>query len=122
MSKKSNVHPDYYKTAGRDRQDDAAAGRLAQAIAAKPTSQQHPDRMTKGLYFERRQPTRPLTAESPADRAQKETSSRAKTAKKPPAGKPATRKASASRRATPRKPASTGRKKSGTAARPAKKR
>jgi hypothetical protein len=44
---KNNVHPDHYKVAGRDRQDDAAAARQARAMAAKTSSQQRPDRMPK---------------------------------------------------------------------------
>lgn len=53
---KSNVHPDHYKVAGRDRQDDAAAARQARAIAAKPPSRERPDRMSKGPYFQRPEP------------------------------------------------------------------
>jgi hypothetical protein len=53
---KNNVHPDHYKTAGRDRQDDAAAARQARAVAAKTSSQQRPDRMAKGPYFQRPEP------------------------------------------------------------------
>jgi hypothetical protein len=53
VSKKSNVHPDYYKTAGRDRQDDAAAARLVRAIAAKVSSRERPDRVSMGPYFQR---------------------------------------------------------------------
>lgn len=59
MSKKSNVHPDHYKTDGRDRPDDAARARLNRAIAAKVTSQQRPDRMGREFYFERPEPARP---------------------------------------------------------------
>ena len=44
---KNNVHPDYYKTAGRDRQDDAAAARQARSVAAKASSRERPDRMPK---------------------------------------------------------------------------
>jgi hypothetical protein len=57
MSKKSNVHPDYYKTAGRDRQDDAAAARQARSVAAKASSRERPDRMSKGPYFQRAETT-----------------------------------------------------------------
>lgn len=134
MSKKSNVHPDYYKTAGRDRPDDAASARFARAISAKAASQPRPDRMTKGLYFERPEPAGPASAGRPADPAQKETKKSdmrkasagrsADPAQKETSKKSGTRKASAPRRtATTRKAASTGRKKSGPApARPTKKR
>ncbi len=143
MSKKSNVHPDYYKTAGRDRPDDAARARLNRAIAAKSTSQQHPDRMGK-LYFERPEPEPGSEfAEAPEARAQK-TSSRAGATKKAAAKKTAPSRRSAPRKAAPTRKtastrktssgrkaastrkvtgaASTRRKKSGTSARPAKKR
>jgi hypothetical protein len=53
---KSNVHPDHYKVAGRDRQDDAAAARQARAVAAKPSSRERPDRMGKKPYFQRPEP------------------------------------------------------------------
>lgn len=36
MSKKSNVHTDYYKTAGRDRPDDAARERMKQRPPERP--------------------------------------------------------------------------------------
>ena len=101
MSKKSNVHPDYYKTAGRDRQDDAAAARQARAMA-KTSSRERPDRMGKAFYFER---PAPAPAGRPGERAQKESPSRAGSA-----GKVGARKASAPRRtATPKKTASTRR-------------
>ncbi len=60
---KNNVHPDHYKVGGRDRQDDAAAPRQARAMAAKASSGEHPDRMSKGLYFQRPEPaqTSPAT-------------------------------------------------------------
>ena len=94
---KSNVHPDHYKVGGRDRQDDAAAARLARAKAAKPLSQQRPDRMTKEPWFERpkaTKPARPATAAGrPASRAPNK--SRAAAAK----AKPAARKKAARRRA-----------------------
>lgn len=48
---KINVHPDHYKTAGRDRQDDAAAARQARSIAAKASSRNRPDRMSKAPEF-----------------------------------------------------------------------
>jgi hypothetical protein len=74
MSKKSNVHPDYYKTAGRDRQDDAAATRQARAIAAKPTSRERPDLMSKGPYFRSPEPAagaRQSPPKAPASRSRK---------------------------------------------------
>lgn len=123
MSKKSNVHPDYYKTAGRDRQDDAAAARQARAIAAKPSSQERPDRMGKGFYFERPEPPTTASAAPTAEgRSQKRTSSRAGAAKK--SGTRKTTRATATRRtAAPRKATATRRKRSGTGpARPTKKR
>jgi hypothetical protein len=103
---KNNVHPDYYKTAGRDRQDDAAAARQARSVAAKASSRERPDRMTKGPYFQHREPAPPASAGRPGERAQKESSSRTRTAKKP-----GTQKASPpSRLAATRKAASTRRK------------
>ena len=53
---KNNVHPDHYKTAGRDRQDDAAAARQARAIP-KSSSRERPDRMPKAG----RGPARPVS-------------------------------------------------------------
>ena len=97
---KNNVHPDYYKTAGRDRQDDAAAARQARSVVAKASSRERPDRMTKGPYFQRPEPA----PARPGERAQKEISSRTRKAKK--AG---TRKAPLPSRLTP-----TRRKKSRT--------
>jgi hypothetical protein len=121
---KNNVHPDYYKTAGRDRQDDAAAARQARSVAAKASSRERPDRMTKGPYFQHPEPAPPASAGRPGDRAQKESSSRAGTAKKSGA-----RKASAPRRAASPKAASNraskssrGKKSGIAAARPTKKR
>jgi hypothetical protein len=76
---KNNVHPDHYKVAGRDRQDDAAAARFVRAIAAKTSSQQGPDRMTKGPYFQRPEPA---SAARPAKPARKKTSSRSVAAEK----------------------------------------
>jgi hypothetical protein len=89
VSKKSNVHPDYYKTAGRDRQDDAAAARFVRAIAAKASSQERSDRMAKGPYFQRPEPTRPASGERVAKPAQRKSSSRAGTAKKKTGVRPA---------------------------------
>ena len=91
MSKK-NVHPDYYKVGGRDRQDDAAAARQARAITAKPTSQQRPDRMTKRPWFQRPEATPTAASERPDASAQKKNRARAMKAK-PAARKMATRKA-----------------------------
>jgi hypothetical protein len=106
---KNNVHPDYYKTAGRDRQDDAAAARQARSVAAKASSRERPDRMTKGPYFQHPEPAPPAppaSAGRPGERAQKESSSRTRTPKKP-----GTQKASPpSRLAATRKAASTRRK------------
>jgi len=48
---KNNVHPDHYKTAGRDRQDDAAAARQARSIAT--------GRMKQGTAKAKRPPARP---------------------------------------------------------------
>jgi hypothetical protein len=53
---KNNVHPAHYKVDGRDRQDDAAAPRQARAMAAKASSRERPDRMSKGPYFQRPEP------------------------------------------------------------------
>lgn len=139
MSKKSNVHPDYYKTAGRDRPDDAARARLNRAIAAKATSQQHPDRMGK-LYFERPEPAQPdFDAAADQPKAKTKAAARAgasgkraapKTSRPKKAGarKSRTRAAGARKPAAPRRATTTGKagasraKKSGkAAARPAKK-
>jgi hypothetical protein len=76
---KNNVHPDHYKVAGRDRQDDAAAARFVRAIAAKTSSRERPDRMTKGPYFQRPEPA---SAARPAKPSRRKTSSPAVTAKK----------------------------------------
>lgn len=96
MSKKSNVHPDHYKTDGRDRPDDAARARLNRAIAAKVTSQQRPDRMSKGFYFERPEPAPPEPLEGAPGPAKK---------KKSPARGRATRKAGARKSAPGKKTA-----------------
>jgi hypothetical protein len=92
---KNNVHPDHYKVAGRDRQDDAAAARFVRAIAAKTSSRERPDRMTKGPYFQHPAPAAPASAGRPARPARKKTSSLSVTAKKSGA-----RKALASSRPT----------------------
>ena len=76
---KNNVHPDHYKVAGRNRQDDAAAARFVRAIAAKTSSRERPDRMTKGPYFQR---PAAASAARPAKPGRKKTSSPAITAKK----------------------------------------
>jgi hypothetical protein len=71
---KNNVHPDHYKTAGRDRQDDAAAARQARSIAIRPSSQQRPDRMSKGPYFRSPEPAteaRQSPPKAPAARGRK---------------------------------------------------
>jgi hypothetical protein len=121
---KNNVHPDHYKVDGRDRQDDAAAARFARAVAAKAASRERPDRLTKGPYFQRPEPAAPASTGRPGERAQKESSSRTRTAKKS-----GTRKASAPRRAASPKAASNraskssrGKKSGIAAARPTKKR
>ena len=76
MSKKSNAHPDYYKPAGRDRQDDAAAARQARATAAKPSSQQRPGRMSNGSYFQRPEPAPTASPKRRAGPAEKKPSTR----------------------------------------------
>lgn len=123
MSKKSNVHPDYYKTAGRDRPDDAARARLNRAIAAKATSQQRPDRMGKDFYFERPDPAREPGFEAPAParpKARKKPAARSGAAgKKATPKKARAKKGAAGTRATRTSPAKKSRK---VAARPAKKR
>jgi hypothetical protein len=71
---KSNVHPNRYKTAGRDRQDDAAAARQARSIAAKPSSRERPDRMSKGPFFRGSEPpaeARQSPPKAPASRGKK---------------------------------------------------
>ena len=102
---KNNVHPDHYKVGGRDRQDDAAAARFVRAIAAKASSQQRPDRMTKGPYFQRAEPAPPAAAARPEKAAPKKGSSRAGTAKKSPVRKTASTRLAATRKA----PGKTGR-------------
>ena len=123
MSKKSNVHPDYYKTAGRDRPDDAARARLNRAIAAKATSQQRPDRMGTDFYFERPDPAREPGFEAPAaarPKAKKKAAARAGAAGKKASPKTARAKKSvAGARKTRANQAKRTRK---IAARPAKKR
>jgi hypothetical protein len=110
---KNNVHPDHYKVGGRDRQDDAAAARFARSVAAKAASQQRPDRMRKGPYFQRAEPAAPAVAAGlPATPAPKKSSPRAGAAKK-----------SAARKASPpRKTAARSRKSAASLARPTKKR
>jgi hypothetical protein len=88
---KINVHPDHYKVGGRDRQDDAAAPRLARAKAAKATSQKRPDRMAKKPWFQRREATPPAAGRPPAKAAAKKSG--------------AQKTSGAVRRATKRKPA-----------------
>jgi len=138
MSKKSNVHPDHYKTDGRDRPDDAARARLNRAIAAKVTSQQRPDRMGKEFYFERPEsttpPPQPTAAGEPGNRAGRKPASRPGAAKKAGARKAVarkggarkasvqTRKSKPRKTATPRKAASSRRTRSTSTARQTKKR
>ena len=123
MSKKSNVHPDYYTGGGRDRPDDAARARLNRAIAAKATSQQRPDRMGKDFYFERPDPAREPGFEAPAaarPKAKKKVAARAGAARKKAPPKTArAKKAAAGTRMTRTSQAKKSRK---AAARPAKKR
>jgi hypothetical protein len=73
---KINVHPDHYKVGGRDRQDDAAAARLARAKATKPTSQERPDRMAKKPWFQRPETTKPAAAGPPSKAAPKKSGSK----------------------------------------------
>lgn len=101
---KNNVHPDHYKVAGRDRQDDAAAARFARSVAAKTSSRERPDRMTKGPYFQQPTPAPPASAGRPAKPARKKSPSRAVAAKKSGA-----RKATVPSRPAPRKSARTAR-------------
>jgi hypothetical protein len=125
VSKKSNVHPDHYKTAGRDRPDDAARARLNRAIAAKAASQQHPDRMAKGFYFERPDPPRQPGFEAPAAARPEEKPKKKHPARAGAAGKKASPKTAGPKKAAARtrkgrpSPAKKDRK---PAARPAKKR
>ena len=107
---KNNVHPDHYKVGGRDRQDDAAAARFARSVAVKAASQQRPDRMRKGPYFQRPEPAAPAVAAGlPAKPAPKKSAARPRTGKK----------AAARKAATSRRPAS-GRKAAGKIGRTAK--
>ena len=83
---KSNVHPDHYKVDGRDRQDDAAAARMARAKAAKPLSQQRPDRMTKQPWFHRPEAAKPAVAKPvPKSKAKASAGSARQIARKPAA-------------------------------------
>jgi hypothetical protein len=79
---KINVHPDHYKVGGRDRQDDAAAARLARAKAAKATSQKRPDRMAKKPWFPRTE-AKPAAVASPKPEAKKLPESARPIARKP---------------------------------------
>jgi hypothetical protein len=72
---KINVHPDHYKVGGRDRQDDAAAARLARAKAAKATSQERPDRKAKKPWFQRAEAIKPAVG-PPAKAAPKKSGAR----------------------------------------------
>jgi hypothetical protein len=113
---KNNVHPDHYKVAGRDRQDDAAAARFVRAIAAKTSSRERPDRMTKGPYFQHPEPAAAPERKSggAAGARSKSEKSKASTTKRPAATRRVASKSAS-------KPASTRRRKSGTrASRPTK--
>jgi hypothetical protein len=103
---KNNVHPDHYKVGGRDRQDDAAAARFVRAIAAKTSSQQRPDRMAKGPYFQRPEPAKPAPPGRPAERAQK----KAGTAKKSGARKMSASSWSPAKRKTSQKASRTAKR------------
>jgi hypothetical protein len=99
---KNNVHPDHYKVGGRDRQDDAAAARFAQSVAAKGSSRERPARMTKGPYFQRPESAAPAPAGPAAKSAQKNSSPRAGTAKKAVARKASPPRKTATRKAAGR--------------------
>jgi hypothetical protein len=73
---KSNVHPDHYKVGGRDRQDDAAAARLARAKATKPKSQERPGRMAKKPWLQQPETTKPPAGAPPAKAAPKKSGSK----------------------------------------------
>lgn len=110
---KKNVHPDHYKVGGRDRQDDAAAARFAQSIAAKVSSQRQPDQMRKGPYFPRPKPAAPASAAAPP----------AKPTPKKSSGQSGTARRSSARKASPpRKTAARSRESAASPARPTKKR
>ena len=115
MSKKSNVHPDHYKTDGRDRPDDAARARLNRAIAAKSLSRERPDRMGKEFYFERPEEVRPAAA-APEPAARKRPAAGA--ARRRPRAKTAAPRSAAT--ATKRR--SPAKRKAASSGRPAKKR
>ncbi len=104
---KNNVHPDHYKVGGRDRQDDAAAARFAQAVAGKAASQQRPDRMTKGPSSAPGARGAGACRTAGEARAKKKSSPRRRAA-----GKSAARKASAPRKTAARKAASTSKRSS----------
>jgi hypothetical protein len=107
MSKGSNVNPDHYKTAGRDRQDDAARSR--QARAAKVFSQQRPDRLPKTPYRQRTEPVPEMLARGRATRSS--TSAEAKkTASKASARQNAARSSKSPAHERPIKPSSGTRK------------
>lgn len=129
MTKKSNVHPDHYKTGGRDRPDDAAAARLNRAIVAKMASRESPDRLTKKLYFERPEPPGPGAPESPARPMKKRSHAAAGSARKAGPRKATTTKRVAATRKAAARPNRQATKKSGSgrrakrpSARPSKKR
>lgn len=114
MSKKSNVHPDHYKTGGRDRPDDAAAARLNRAIVAKMASREGPDRMTKKFYFERPEPPGPVAPEPPARPMKKRPPAAAGSARKAGARKAATTKRVTATRKPAARPRRQATKKSGS--------
>lgn len=112
MSRRNNVNPDHYKVGGRLRPDDLASAEFSRAIAAKTASQQRPDRMGKGLYFERTESQEAEIAPATAGRAKKKASARAGTPKKKAGARKATK------RDTPRKVVSAARKRSSSARTP----
>lgn len=103
MTKKSNVHPDHYKTDGRDRPDDAAAARLNRAIVAKMASRESPDRTAKKFYFERPEATEPVPAKDTGSRGAKKKAAQPRAAKSRAGKKVAVpRRAVKTRKAGPR--------------------
>lgn len=110
MSKKSNVHPDHYKTDGRDRPDDAARARLNRAIAAKSLSRELPDRTGKRFYFERPEPALAEEEEAAGERLQKKGISRTRVAKKTGARKATSVRKVAARRGSAGKTAASRRR------------
>jgi hypothetical protein len=104
VSKKSNVHPDHYKTDGRDRPDDAAAARLNRAIVAKMASRESLDPAAKKFYFERPEATEPVPAKDTGSRGAKKKAARPRAAKSRAGKKVAVpRRALTTRKAGPRR-------------------